>query len=204
VRPRTRLLPLVAPAGTTAVIAALLALKPTSDPALQANGPHDPARTGSAPTAPLTRGTGAGDPSSRTLPTASTTTSTSRPQPSTSRTSATRKPSSTSSSAPTKTSSPSPTKTAATATVTGATVTTTYGPVQVRITVRSGRITSAQAVQYPDETARSRELSSKAIPVLEDETVAAQSANIDSVSGATYTSTGYTQSLQNAIDKAGL
>jgi uncharacterized protein with FMN-binding domain len=204
VRPRTRLLPVIAPAGTTAVVVALLALKPTSDPALQADRPYEAAGTAAARSTALPRQTGPTDPSSRTVPTTSAPTPTTRPEPSSSTASATRRSATTTASASPTTSGPSPTRTATTVTVTGASVTTKYGPVQVRITVQSGRITSATAIQYPDSTARSRELSSKAVPVLEDETVAAQSASIDAVSGATYTSTGYTQSLQSALDKAGL
>ncbi|MEU0188095.1 FMN-binding protein [Streptomyces sp. NPDC006207] len=91
-----------------------------------------------------------------------------------------------------------------TRTVSGPTVQTNYGPVQVRITLTGTRITGATAVQYPDETARSRDINSTAVPKLNRETLAAQSASIDSVSGATYTSTGYKQSLQSALDQAGV
>jgi len=106
------------------------------------------------------------------------------------------------------TSAPSALKTTAAApttrTVTGTTAQTKYGPVQVRITLTGSRVTGATAVQSPDETARSRNISSTAIPKLNQETLAAQSANIDSVSGASYTSAGYKQSLQSALDKAGV
>ncbi|WP_323186630.1 FMN-binding protein [Streptomyces sp. NBC_00878] len=88
--------------------------------------------------------------------------------------------------------------------MTGSTAQTKYGPVQVRLTLADGRITGASAVQVPDETARSRDISSDAVPKLNQETLAAQSADIDSVSGATYTSAGYEQSLQSALDRAGL
>lgn len=89
-------------------------------------------------------------------------------------------------------------------TITGTPAQTKYGPVQVRITLTGSKITGATAIQSPDETARSRNISSTAIPKLNQETLAAQSANIDSVSGATYTSAGYKQSLQSALDKAGV
>jgi uncharacterized protein with FMN-binding domain len=88
--------------------------------------------------------------------------------------------------------------------VTGITAQTQYGPVQVRITLTGSKITGATAVQYPNEAARSRDINSTAVPKLNQETLAAQSANIDSVSGATYTSTGYKQSLQSALDQAGV
>ncbi|WP_208105602.1 FMN-binding protein, partial [Streptomyces sp. GC420] len=91
-----------------------------------------------------------------------------------------------------------------TRTVTGATAQTKYGPVQVRITVTGGRITGATAVQSPSSSPRSSEISSTAVPELNQETLAAQSADIDTVSGATYTSAGYRQSLQSALDQAGL
>lgn len=89
-------------------------------------------------------------------------------------------------------------------TVTGQVVETRYGPVQVRITVKGGKITAAAAVQYPYGDSRSAQISSYAIPTLSQEAVAAGSANIDMVSGASYTSDGYLQSLQSALTAAGL
>jgi uncharacterized protein with FMN-binding domain len=90
----------------------------------------------------------------------------------------------------------------ASGTFTGSAADTRYGPVQVRITVAGGKITDAQAVQYPQESGRDVRINSAAIPELNQETVQAQSAQIDTVSGATYTSEGYQQSLQAAIDAA--
>ncbi|GEK02330.1 FMN-binding protein [Streptomyces sp. 1-11] len=90
-----------------------------------------------------------------------------------------------------------------TRTVTGDTVQTRWGPVQVRVTIRSGRLTDVTAVTYPTENPRDQEINSYAIPQLRREALAAQSADIDMVSGATYTSTGYKQSLQSALDSAG-
>ncbi|WP_328840173.1 FMN-binding protein [Streptomyces europaeiscabiei] len=87
-------------------------------------------------------------------------------------------------------------------TLTGSAVTTEYGPVQVRITVNGGKITGAEAVQQPSG-GRSTQISGDAIPKLNQAAVAAGSADIDAVSGATYTSTGYKQSLQSALDQAG-
>ena len=87
-------------------------------------------------------------------------------------------------------------------TVTGAAWPTIYGPVQVRITVAGGRITAASAVEYPVNTPRDEQINAFAIPQLDKEAVAAGSAKIDTVSGATYTSGGYIGSLQNALDKA--
>jgi uncharacterized protein with FMN-binding domain len=88
-----------------------------------------------------------------------------------------------------------------TKTVTGDSVDTRWGPVQVKITVTNGKITSAQAVDYPENNPRDEQINSFAIPQLQQETLAASSANIDMVSGATYTSQGYIGSLQSALDK---
>jgi len=89
----------------------------------------------------------------------------------------------------------------ATRTVTGKVVQTAYGPVQVKITVTGGRITAATAVRYPQGTPRDYQINSFAIPQLNREAVAAGNAKIDAVSGATYTSGGYTASLQSALDQ---
>jgi uncharacterized protein with FMN-binding domain len=89
-------------------------------------------------------------------------------------------------------------------TVTGTAADTIYGPVQVQITVKNGKVTAAQAVQYPQDSPRDQQINSYAIPVLNQEAVSASSAKIDAVSGATYTSGGYVTSLQSALDKAGL
>jgi uncharacterized protein with FMN-binding domain len=85
---------------------------------------------------------------------------------------------------------------------TGNAADTRYGPVQVQIIVAGGKITDAQAVQYPQESGRDVRINSTAVPELNQETLQAQSAQIDTVSGATYTSEGYQQSLQSAIDAA--
>ncbi|MFI2427100.1 FMN-binding protein [Streptomyces sp. NPDC018955] len=87
-------------------------------------------------------------------------------------------------------------------TVTGDVAQTQYGPVQVRITVSGGKITKAEAVQTP-EGGQSDQVNSAAVPKLNQAAVAAGDAGIDAVSGATYTSAGYKQSLQSALDKAG-
>ncbi|WP_328870113.1 FMN-binding protein [Streptomyces sp. NBC_00287] len=91
---------------------------------------------------------------------------------------------------------------AAARTVTGETVKTQYGPVQVRITVDGGKITAAEAVQAPSG-GQSTQINGNAVPKLNAAAVAAGSADIDAVSGATYTSNGYKQSLQSALDQAG-
>ncbi|MFF7475546.1 FMN-binding protein [Streptomyces sp. NPDC008092] len=91
-----------------------------------------------------------------------------------------------------------------TRTVTGDTVQTRWGPVQVKVTIKSGKITDVTAVQYPSDNPRDQQINDYALPQLRSEALAAQSASIDTVSGATYTSQGYQQSLQSALDSAGL
>jgi uncharacterized protein with FMN-binding domain len=81
---------------------------------------------------------------------------------------------------------------------------TRYGNVQVQITVEDGRITAAKVLQVPWNDRHDQMINSAAVPVYNEETVTAQSAQIDVVSGATYTWDGYTQSLQSAIDQAHL
>ena len=88
--------------------------------------------------------------------------------------------------------------------VAGSVVQTRYGPVQVQLSVSGGKVTNASVLQYPSGDPQSSQISNYALPVLADETVSAQSASIDMVSGATFTSTGYVQSLQSALDQAGL
>jgi uncharacterized protein with FMN-binding domain len=97
---------------------------------------------------------------------------------------------------------PSPTKTSTTITVNGNSVDTRYGPVQVQVKIRDGKIIFADAIDYPQSERRDREINSWAVPQLNQETLDAQSANIDTVSGATYTSDGYRESLQSALDAA--
>jgi uncharacterized protein with FMN-binding domain len=85
--------------------------------------------------------------------------------------------------------------------LTGADAPNQYGDVQVRITSSGGRITQVTAVRLPSGDGRSQEISSFAGPQLAQQALAAQSANIDGVSGATYTSESYRASLQSAIDQ---
>ncbi len=87
-------------------------------------------------------------------------------------------------------------------TITGSAVQTPYGPVQIQVTLSNGKITNVQAVQYPSYNGHSLRISQYAIPTLIQETLSAQSAQINGVSGATYTSQGYMQSLQSALDQA--
>ncbi|GAB2705249.1 FMN-binding protein [Kitasatospora kifunensis] len=92
---------------------------------------------------------------------------------------------------------------AATKTVTGNAIDTRYGPVQVRITLTGGKLSKVDVLQYPSDTNRDEEINTYALPQLNQEAIAAGNAQIDSVSGATYTSEGYTRSLQSALDQAG-
>ncbi|HEU5426997.1 MAG TPA: FMN-binding protein [Actinocrinis sp.] len=80
---------------------------------------------------------------------------------------------------------------------------TPYGPVQLQVTFSGKKISSINVLEYPTESFRDQQINSYALPILNQEAMAAQSAHIDVVSGATYTSDGYAQSLQSAIDKAG-
>jgi uncharacterized protein with FMN-binding domain len=91
---------------------------------------------------------------------------------------------------------------ARTVTVTGTVATTAYGPMQVRVTLDGTRITKVTVVQRTDDGGTSDTIDASAIPKLTSETLAAQSAHIDAVSGASYTSSGYIESLQNALDQA--
>lgn len=87
---------------------------------------------------------------------------------------------------------------------TGTAVPTRWGPVQVRIAVTDGRITAATAVRYPNQNPHDQQINAAAIPLLNAAAVRAQSADLDTISGATVTSQGYIASLQSAIDQAHL
>ncbi len=87
-------------------------------------------------------------------------------------------------------------------TYTGDAAGTRYGPVQVQITVSGGSISTVDVLDYPSDNPRDRQINQRALPMLISETTSAQSARIDMISGATYTSEGYLRSLQSAIDQA--
>ena len=87
-------------------------------------------------------------------------------------------------------------------TVTGPVVQTRFGPVQVQVTIAGGKISDVTALQLPSDRQRSAEISGIVGPMLRSEALAAQSAQIDLISGATYTSDAYAQSLQSALDQA--
>jgi uncharacterized protein with FMN-binding domain len=105
---------------------------------------------------------------------------------------------------PSATPIPSPSSAASDGTYAGSVVSTRYGNVQVQITVSNGTITDVTALQLTNDGGRSIQISNEAAPILRKEVLTAQSANVDSVSGATYTSDGYLTSLQAALDRAGL
>jgi len=120
---------------------------------------------------------------------------------------------------PTATAAPATTKTATTATnatasgssgsgsgsgtATGDAIDTRYGAAQVRVTVTGGKIVKLEAVALQSNDPHSAQISSYAAPLLEQEILSAQTANVDAVSGATFTSASYTQSVQSALDKLG-
>ncbi|MGH3396845.1 MAG: FMN-binding protein [Streptosporangiaceae bacterium] len=88
-------------------------------------------------------------------------------------------------------------------TVTGTVASTPYGPMQVRLTLAGQAITRVTVLQRTDDGAESNQVDANAIPKLVGETLAVQSARINAVSGASYTSAGYRRSLQSALDQAG-
>ena len=86
----------------------------------------------------------------------------------------------------------------------GDTSQTRWGPVQVQVTLTDGKITDVTTLQYPNGDRRSQSISSQVIPWLQDEVLQVQSAQINGISGATYTSGGFKASLASALQKAGL
>jgi uncharacterized protein with FMN-binding domain len=88
-------------------------------------------------------------------------------------------------------------------TATGEAIGTRYGTAQVRVTVSGGKIVKLEALQLQSNDPHSQQISSFAAPQLEQEVLSAQSANVDAVSGATFTSASYVQSVQSALDKLG-
>ncbi|OSZ59641.1 FMN-binding domain-containing protein [Streptomyces pharetrae CZA14] len=99
---------------------------------------------------------------------------------------------------PSSSSSSSPSAPSASAVVAGSTVATEKGDVQVEVTFEGERITSVRMLRQPNHPQ-----TTNAVPVLIEETLEAQSADIDSVTGATVTSEGYKESLQAALDARG-
>jgi uncharacterized protein with FMN-binding domain len=171
-------------AATVSGIVLMLALK-------------QPAPGTAAATAPVQVGAVAGSPTASAAATGSAAGSAGSVQGSASASASASAPASAPSAA--KSSAPA----AVTRSVTGDTAQTQYGPVQVEITMTGKKITAATALQHPTG-GQSDQISANAVPKLNQEAVTAQSASIDAVSGASYTSAGYKQSLQSALDKAGV
>jgi uncharacterized protein with FMN-binding domain len=173
--------------GTVAGLAALLSFKTHPLGALASTAPPAPAAGSSSATAPSAQGigsvygTGQGGAPAKQGSTAKPA-STAKPGATTGRGSAA----------------------SSARTVTGSVASTQYGPMQVAVTVAGTRITKVTVLQQTNEGAQSSQIDAMAIPQLKSETLTAQSAHIDAVSGATYTSSGYKQSLQSALDKAGV
>ncbi len=84
----------------------------------------------------------------------------------------------------------------------GTSIGTRFGSVQVQVTITKGAITDVSALQLTDRDNRSVSISNRAAPVLRSEVLSAQSANVQTIGGATYTSEGYLSSLQAALDGA--
>ena len=85
-------------------------------------------------------------------------------------------------------------------TVTGKVASTVYGPVQVELVVKSHKIVKVAVLEQPTNTIHDIQIGEFAFPKLISETLTAQNAKIDAVSGASYTSAGYISSLQSAVD----
>jgi uncharacterized protein with FMN-binding domain len=94
-----------------------------------------------------------------------------------------------------------PTTAAATRSGTGQDVPYQYGDIQLKVTERGSTITGIEIVADSATDARSAQINSQALPMLQQEAMSAQSANIDGVSGATFTSNAYAQALQSALDR---
>jgi len=103
---------------------------------------------------------------------------------------------------PSSSPSPSPSPTGTNGTFTGSDFPNRFGDVQVRVIVSNGRITDVQPLQMPQDRAQSAYISQVAGPMLHDEVIQAQSAQIDIISGATYTSQSYAQSVESALQQA--
>jgi uncharacterized protein with FMN-binding domain len=87
---------------------------------------------------------------------------------------------------------------------TGSDIQYRYGDIQLEVTASGSKITDVSIVREGSTDGRSFQINSQAVPILQSESLSAQSAQIDGVSGATYTSAAYVQSLQSALDKLGI
>ncbi|WP_328329242.1 MULTISPECIES: FMN-binding protein [unclassified Streptomyces] len=164
-------------AGSCALVVALLSLKPHQSPALAGVAPRTPTSTAPSASSPDTAGKAGGTGTTGTTGGTGTGGKTSKAG---------------------KTG-----KASKAGTYTGDPVGTQYGTVQVAATLTGGRLTGVRVLQAPDQNGRDQQIASYALPRLTQEAVGANSAHIDAVSGASYTSQGYMQSLQSALDKSG-
>ena len=174
---------LLASAGTVVGLAALLGYKSTGSVNFQkvAVGTTTPSPGSPSP------GTGTAPPTTATTPTTGAPSSTGKPSaPAAGPT------------APTTTTAPSPT-----GTYTGQDVQYNYGDIQLAVNLKAGRISSISVVRNGAIDGRSQTINSYAVPILEQEAVAAQGLNFYAVSGATFTSDAFAQSLQSALQQAG-
>ena len=117
---------------------------------------------------------------------------------------ATKKATATATKKPATAKTTAPTSAGVSGTFTGSVERNQFGNVQVEVTISNGKITSARALQTPNRDFRSQQISAQAIPYLVQETLAAQSSNIQGVGGASYTSQGWYDSLVSALAKAGM
>jgi uncharacterized protein with FMN-binding domain len=87
-------------------------------------------------------------------------------------------------------------------TFTGDTIQSMYGPVQAQVVIKSGKIISINFLQYPNDRSASSRKSQMAMPVIKQEVIQSQSANVNTVSGATETSYSFIQSISSALGQA--
>jgi uncharacterized protein with FMN-binding domain len=178
--------------GTLAGTALLVGARLGADVALGAGAASNPPLTPEA-------AAGAADPSVTPDPTAAASATSGPPA---TKTSPTQRKSPTATAAKTRSAAPPTTGTGLkTGTFAGASSTNEYGTIQVTITASGGRVTNVTA-SYPTSPSRTAQINARAIPTLKQEALTAQSANIASVSGATFTSDSYKVSLQSALNAA--
>jgi uncharacterized protein with FMN-binding domain len=187
--------------GTVGGLGAVVSITPPqfgTSGGLKTLGSKSTATTPAAPVAPAQTATAVpANPTTPTQPSPAATTKTKKKKTSTKATTAPA--------APTPTQAPAaPQSASVTGTFSGIAAPTAYGPVQVQITISNGKITGATALTYPQNSGRDRQINSQAIPLLIQETLQAQSANIQGVGGASYTSQGWYDSLVSALKKAGM
>jgi uncharacterized protein with FMN-binding domain len=186
--------PGVTPVAEPSTAAGLSVSAPPRTPmATASSSPSASASRTAKPTAPATSATTTAPTMTEPTTTTPTTRAATTPTTAPTTTAPSKKPT------PTPTATKSTTPAAPSGTFTGQDQQTDYGPVQVQLTVSDGKITAANDVQQPSDS-----IGANAVSQLNGEVLQAQSANIQAVSGATYTSDGYIKSLQQAVDQAGL